>query len=134
LVSKGIRKAGFTLLELLIVIGIVSILASVAIMQYQQYRVQAFDTAAKADLRNAMAALEKYFIDNDQFPVNESTFMATGFNLSNHVDITRYNPEGITNTIHIHTQHSGSPNEFHANYPDEGSSICQVVQQGNSCK
>jgi len=134
LVSQGIREAGFTLLELLIVIAIVSILASIAIMQFHQYTVQAYDTAAKSDLKNAMSELEKYFLDNDQFPVNESTFLATGFNLSNNVEITRYNPEGITNTIHIHTQHSGSPNEWHANYPDEGSSICQVVQQGNSCK
>ncbi len=77
MVSKGVRQAGLTLLELLIVIAIVSILASIAIMQYQQYRVQAFDTAAKSDLKNAMAALEKYFLENDRFPPNEALFLAT---------------------------------------------------------
>ena len=134
LVSNGIRQAGLTLLELLVVIAIVSILASIAIMQYQQYRVQAFDTAAKTDLRNAMAALEKYFLENDQFPPNEAAFLAADFKLSPNVELTKYNPEGVNKTIHIHVQRDGSPNEWHANYPNEGSSICRVVQTGNSCK
>ena len=62
LLSRGIKKEdGFTLIEILVVIAVISVLAAIAVMQYQKFNVRAFDTAAKSDLRNAMIALEAYF-------------------------------------------------------------------------
>ena len=62
LLSRGIKKEdGFTLIEILVVIAVISVLAAIAVMQYQKFTVRAFDTAAKSDLRNAMIALEAYF-------------------------------------------------------------------------
>ena len=51
------REAGFTLVELLLVIAVISLLAAIAIMQFSKYRVEAYDFTAKSDLKNAMTAL-----------------------------------------------------------------------------
>lgn len=55
-------KAGFTLLELMVVVGIVGILAAVAIPLFVQYQTSAFDARANSDLRNAANAEEAYFL------------------------------------------------------------------------
>jgi len=56
------KEAGFTLIELLVAIGILSILVAIAIFNYQNYRVRAFDIAAKSDLKNATTVLETYHL------------------------------------------------------------------------
>lgn len=127
LVSTGIKKKhGFTLIELLVVIAVISLLAAIAVMQYQKYRVQAFDTAAKSDLRNAMIALESYFSVKLVYPATSSELVANGVNLSKNVSFTKYEIETMTGgdkTVHMHVKHSGSSNAWHANYPEEGSKI-----------
>ncbi len=61
------REAGFTLLELLVVIGIIGVLASIAIPQFNAYRQRAFDARAKSDLRSAANAQDAYYIDYDVY-------------------------------------------------------------------
>ena len=58
---------GFTLLELLVAIGIIGILASLAIIQYVTYKQRAFDARALSDMRNAMSAQEAYFATHETF-------------------------------------------------------------------
>ena len=58
---------GFTLLELLVVMGIISALAAVAIPQYAKYRERAFDSRAQMDLRSVAIAEEAYFLDSEQY-------------------------------------------------------------------
>lgn len=55
---------GFTLIELMIVVGIIGILASIAIPQYSEYRKRSFNATAQSDLRNLMTAEEGYFATN----------------------------------------------------------------------
>ena len=61
------RHQGFTLIEVMIVVAIIGILASIAIPQYAVYRQRAFDSRAQADLKNVATAEEAYFVDTSSY-------------------------------------------------------------------
>ncbi len=120
----GLKKqVGFTLIELLVAIAIISLLAAIAISYYQNYRIRAFDTAAKSDLKNAITALEAYYAENDIYPANTSDLLANGFNSSKDVCFTKYELENAGETVHMHNMHTASPNAWHTRYPDDGGDV-----------
>ena len=59
---------GFTLLELLVVLGIIALLATVAAPQVLQYLGKARTETAKAQIAAISTALELYALDNGGFP------------------------------------------------------------------
>jgi type II secretion system protein G len=61
-------QAGFTLLEVLIVVAIIGLLASVAIPALQDAMLKSKKSAAISDLRNLKDALTRYAADNGEFP------------------------------------------------------------------
>lgn len=58
------KKTGFTLLELLIVIAIIGILASLATVSYASAQKKARDSQRQSDLKAIQNALEQYYADN----------------------------------------------------------------------
>lgn len=63
--------AGFTLVELLIVIAIISILISLAAASFLRAQRQGRDSQRKSDLEKVANALEQYYGDNNAYPETE---------------------------------------------------------------
>ena len=57
----------FTLIELLIVVSIISILASIALPNYLEAQVRAKAARVKADMYTIAVALESYHVDNNSY-------------------------------------------------------------------
>src|SRR5687767_11763313 len=65
--NKAVRK-GFTLIELMIVIGIIGILAVIAIPQYTNYVARAQATEAVNVLGGAKVAIAEFLSNNGAYP------------------------------------------------------------------
>lgn len=70
--SKKLRPLsyprGFSLIELMIVVSILTILASIAIVNYQNFFKSSRDSKRQSDLRFIQGALEQYHNDQNYYP------------------------------------------------------------------
>ena len=62
------RLSGFTLIELIVVMLIIAMLASLAVPRYFSSVQKSRDTVLKEDLSLMRSALDKYYGDNDKYP------------------------------------------------------------------
>lgn len=65
------RLKAFTLIELLIVVFIVGLLATLAVVSYQQARIRARDSKRISDIKQIETALELFFNENNRYPTIE---------------------------------------------------------------
>ncbi len=74
--ARASRDAGFTLLELLVVLGIIALLATVAAPQVLRYMGKAKSETAKAQISAISTALELFALDNGGFPAQQLGLVA----------------------------------------------------------
>jgi type IV pilus assembly protein PilE len=67
------KSAGFTLIELMIVVLIVAVLLTVALPAYQDSVLRSNRSAARGILMNVLSREEQYFINNKVYTVNLSS-------------------------------------------------------------
>ncbi len=60
--------SGFTLVELLIVVAIIAILASIAVQNFLEAQIRAKTSRAESDLRTLATGLETYCVDLSSYP------------------------------------------------------------------
>ncbi|WP_018250049.1 type II secretion system protein [Orenia marismortui] len=72
-----LKEDGFTLLELLVVIAVIGILAAIVMPQVTGVQDDAQLNSAKASLANIQTALEKYKVDNGEYPTESDVWNDT---------------------------------------------------------
>jgi len=70
------RQAGFTLIELMVVLVIIGVLAALIVPNVLDRAEDARVTAAKTDVNNLMQALKLYKLDNQRYPTTEQGLQA----------------------------------------------------------
>ena len=70
------RQDGFTLIEMILVVVIISILAAVVIANYSNEPQKTRIAAAKMGLQTIDSSLERYSMDNGAFPTNDQGLKA----------------------------------------------------------
>src|SRR5882757_7956290 len=66
--SRSRNDAGYTLLELLVVMGILAVLSAVAIPQLMGYFGKAKTQSVQLQIENIGTALELYYMENGAYP------------------------------------------------------------------
>lgn len=66
------KNVGFTLIELMVVIAIVSILAAIAIPSYAEYTKRARRADATTTLLRAVSRAERFFLNTNSYPTEAS--------------------------------------------------------------
>ena len=69
--KQNSAEEGFTLVELLVVLGIIALLAAVVAPQVIRYVSDARVETARVQLKNIESALELYYLDAGQYPTTE---------------------------------------------------------------
>lgn len=71
------RNRGFTLIELMVAVVIVSILAAIAYPSYKTYVLKGHRASAQAFLMDAAQRQQQYFLDNRSFAPDVATLFGT---------------------------------------------------------
>jgi general secretion pathway protein G len=74
--KRRARQAGFTLIELMVVLVIIGVLAALIVPNVLDRADDARVTAARTDVNNIMQALKLYKLDNQRYPTTEQGLQA----------------------------------------------------------
>lgn len=94
--SNSLRSSGFTIVELIVVIVVISILAAVTVFAYNSVREETIKTTLNEDARNGASKIESYKANNGRYPSsiydlnNGAGISASGTNYYRYVETGYY--------------------------------------------
>jgi general secretion pathway protein G len=77
--NRKSNTAGFTLLELVMVMTIIVILASIGVTSYQSIQLKARETILKEDLRTMRKMIDQYAADKEKLPQSLDDLVTGGY-------------------------------------------------------
>lgn len=125
------KSAGFTLIEILVVITIIVLLTASAVVTYSIFFKQARDAKRKTDVAQISAALEIYRSNNDTYPVGAG--WATLSILTSPVIYIQSLPSDPKNPTYTY-YYSGSVSDYTlGSFLESGGATCVAGQCGGNC-
>ncbi len=83
------HRNGFTLIELMVVVAIISVLAAIAFPQYSSYRIKSMNAATKSSLHQLAKAQEDYYLAAETYTLNRASLTnTTGWTVEDTVSLT----------------------------------------------
>jgi general secretion pathway protein G len=77
--NRRSRAGGFTLVELLIVISLISILAAMGLVQYKNSVVSSREAVLRTDLFRMRDAIDQYYADKGKYPSALDSLVSDGY-------------------------------------------------------
>lgn len=102
------NRRGFTLVELLVIMLIIGVLATIAISTYPYMRVKAGNAAAKSDLKNTAHFQELYYGANDTYATQAVVDSALALTENVTLTVLSAGPTGYE----MSAGHTASPETF----------------------
>jgi general secretion pathway protein G len=78
-VPAGKKTSGFTLIELITVVGIVAILTAIAVPQYKTAILQAKEGVLRQDLFLFRDTIDQYYVDKGKYPASLDALVEEGY-------------------------------------------------------
>ena len=73
------RQSGFTLIELMIVLALISILAAMGVVQYRNSVQHTQESVLRTDLFRMRDAIDQYYADKNKYPASLETLVTDGY-------------------------------------------------------
>jgi general secretion pathway protein G len=76
---RGRAQSGFTLIELMVVLSLIVVLASMGLVQYRQSIVRSKEAVLKKDLFEMRDAIDQYYADKSEWPATLDALVSDGY-------------------------------------------------------
>jgi general secretion pathway protein G len=73
------KQAGFTLIELMVVISLIVVLAGMGLVQYRNSIVRSKEAVLKKDLFEMRDAIDQYYADKNEYPSTLDALVSDGY-------------------------------------------------------
>ena len=73
------QQRGFTLIELMIVLSLIVILATMGLTQYRNSQIHAREAVLREDLFRMRDAIDQYYADKNQYPSTLDALVSEGY-------------------------------------------------------